>query len=1375
MTVGQGRPQVANRLSPFALSDAWRTGWIAALSMVLSIAIADPFLIAQQNVVTVQNDNVDELVPAVNNPNKPASEKLAIELRMVWGGGSARTFQGNISIDNGSLKVVRNLSQQADSIGSIVSSNLTNLKVIAHSASTFGGADLMIEGSTTSRVTLRFVHPTTNQPIEHSFLLNEVLQDRWLRKLDEQGNRVAAERQMQDRIRVRQSQPQSVFQAGSSWSGTVSGYRCGLPAGEYHLQTKLLDQNGNDIVVSEQEQTVSIDERGNFNAPSLQVQLPQLESVYALEFSLQRKRFLQSFVSSSQPLKRRVDLVVFDFMASANRIESWTPVATIQPLNSQWWSTLNWLPAMGSVQPIVPLQAFAEHSKRLVNHGALSSRKVGEQDCLVLGPSAWQAYPLTIEHPGLPHRMRIKLPSDQPQQLVISIRDYHANGEPTTLNVDSGIVLGERQVLSQAIDPSRSATELWFDHEIVFWPRSTKPTLLMLNASTTEVAAYGDLQLEAGQLAPRAPSTELKTDPNKVAQVESERMVALYLSKPLLADAFGGHRSIDPVTKRALDSWLTWQQSAERLALYMQNAGYNTLILNVAGDGGAVLPFPRLASTTRFDSGTFFSDGRSPEIKDYVDLLCKHLDRSGLKLILALDLNTHLPGLAKWESEESKNSGIFQVNLEGKSWQLDSDASNRRVLYNPLNPQVQIELEQIVRDLGTRYSAHNCFKGITFDLSEASHLIFAGDRWGYDDAMLKKFEASSQSKLPPREALPAAMQGALRLAYLNWRARELSTFYVRLADAVHDAKADAKLILNPLAIYQRQPSEHEYVDAIATSRNLSDTLLAAGIDVAWLKQHPQVAILRGQSESALGSDLERAWLSRAANDAGMVYASIGNTGGTVQLQRPVGVAIPEASKLQGAVQQNNNPNHPTSSPAWCYPIAASLGPHVRKSFIEQLYREDSLLVADGTWMPPQSDSSQLATFRKSLIELPNVPMQTVKIDRDDSNVRLRSVKVGNDTYLQLINNASWTEHVTMDVKIADVRGIYEVLGGKDLIISGAAGSSQSSSRIDANGARASTVWQFDLPPYELIAFKITDPQFKLNSFIHSPDPSLIESMKSEIDALENMMAMVSDTARAESLNVPGGDFEDWIDGLRPVGWTVSSLPQVTIRQEKSLPHSGSSCVVIENNNQSQVSAWIQSEKIRIPESGRLVVNAWVRAPAAGNQPHVLRLSLIGRTHDGGRYQRSHQFGTQPSGSDVAIDWGKRPATLFVTDLPSADLAELNVAFDLVGPGKVWVDDIQAMEAYLSPEERIQIRGQIFLAKEKLRDNNAFPAEQVLNSHLARYLASIRSKPTMQTPSNSQSTSQQVVEPEKSSAGNRWNNSPPILQQLRESMRERWQK
>lgn len=1363
MTVGHGSPHVVLRKSPFAFCKHGWVVWTAALAVFASLHSSAAF--AQQvggNLDTSDSSDASS-EPPQSTAVSPSVEKLAIELRIVWGGGTARAFNGNISVDGGPIKLVRNLSLQSDSIGSISSANSSTLSVAGHSASTFGGADVLIEGKMSSRVTIRFNHQTTNQPVEHSFLLSDVLTDRWLRNLDEHGNRIAAERQMQDRLRVHAVQSQSIFQTGTTWYGSLSGYRCGLQAGEHQLLVKLLDQNRGDTVVSEKEQSVSVDAFGNFNLPSLEVPLPQVESSYAIEFSLSRKGFLKSFVASAQPIKRRVDLVVFDYAAPPNRIEYWTHVATIKPLNSQWWSSVNWFSSLNSGQSLVQLPAFSEN-KRAVNHGTQSSRKVGEEDCLILGPSSWQAYPLTIEHSGQPYRLRVRVPRDQPQQLVISIRDFHTSGDPTNLNVDSGIVLGERQVNSQA------TTGLWAEHEIIFWPRSTKPMLMLFNASLSEDAAFGELQLDVGQVQPTPPLNPAREGiDSSTGSDEATRMVAFYMTKPLLADAFGAQRSIDPVTNRALDSWLTWQQAAERLTQHMQNAGYNTLILNVAGDGGAVLPLSRLAPTTRFDSGSFFSDGRSPDIKDFVELLCNHLDRSGLRLILTLDLNSHLPSLAKWESNESKTAGLFQVNLEGKAWQFDTDASNRRILYNPLHPQVQAEFQQIVREVCSRYGAHKCFKGLALELGEASHLVFAGDRWGYDAPTLQKFEASSQSKLPSREALSQPIQNGLRLAYLNWRARELSTFLVRLAETVTSAKADAKLLLNPIYLWQRQPSEHDYVDAISMSRNLNDVLLAAGLDIGWLKQQPNIALLRGQFESALGSDVERAWLSRAASDPGMAHASVGNSSGTVQLQRPIGIVIPDGGKLNGQNSQNPFQTSSSSSPVWCYPIATSIGPNVRKSFIEQLYREDSLLMADGTWMPPQSDSMQLAGFRKTLVELPNTAMHSIKVDRDDSNVRLRSIKVGNDTYLQLINNASWTEHVTMDVKIADISGVYEVLGGKELEISGGA---NSSSRKNTNGSRASTVWQFHVDPYDLVGFKISDPQFKLNNFIHSSEPALVDRLKTEIDTLENRLTLISDTARdAESLDVPGGDFEDWIDGVRPIGWTASSLPDVTIKQERSLPHSGVSCVAIENRNQAEVSAWLQSEKIRIPDSGRIVVSAWVRVPTAGIQPQILRLSLIGRTRDGRRYQRSHQFGPQTRGSEMAADWGKRPVTLFVTDLPSAELTELRIAFDLVGPGKVWVDDIHATEAYLSPDERALIRGQVFLAKERLRENNAYPAEQLLNSHLARYLASVELKTTEQT----QLDQEQIITPAKPVNSGRRSNSPPLLKQFRETMRERWQK
>lgn len=1405
MTVGHGSPQVANQCRASRLNErdslesccavksrnlSGRFRLFAFLAIVFVFSHAE-FAAAQAGPAQISPNTTN--IPATEFPvsavgpiagSQSAVDRLEFELRVVWGGGGSRAFSGTITIDDGSLKVVRNLSLQADSIGAISNVSAAKLSVAAHSPSTFGGADLRITGSPSSRITVRFDHPSSGKPIEQSFALSEVLQEQWSRPIDEQGSRVAAERQMQDRLRVSAANESSVFQVGTNWRGMVGGYRTGLQAGEYQLSAKLLDLADGDKAIAEEEYSVTVDANGNFRSPSIEMTLPTAESAYSLAFSLNRKRFLPSFVSSSQSLQRRVDLVTFDYQAQPNRIEYWAAVAAIQPLNNQWWSPMNWFSTLSQSQPLKHLPAFSETPKRLVSHGKQGTRKVGEVECLTLGPDAWQAYPLTIEHPDRPHRLRVRIPRDRTQQLLVSIRDYHDSGEPSSLNVDTGVVVSERQVTTTALGEG-----LWANHEVVFWPRSSQPYLLMMNGAEDSDASFGELQLEVAEVVPfeanvtsqpLAATTLAASTLGTQAQpsFDDSRTVALYLTKPLLADAFGARRSIDPVTRRPLESWLTWHQVATRMTQFMMNAGYNTLVLSAVTDGGSVMPFPRLQTTSRFDSGAFFTDGRSPETKDFVELLSCHFDRCGLKLILAMDVRSQLLELARFEDHQPTRSGLFQTNLEGKEWSLPTQESNRCVLYNPLNEHVQAELEQIVREVSQRYAQHDSFRGLAIELSEHSHFAFAGDRWGFDPATLAKYENATQSKLPARDALATAMQGGLRLSFLNWRARELSAFYVRLANTIRHAKADASLLINPLGMWTHPPTQHEYTDAVAASRSLSDTLLAAGVDLAWLKQQSNISVLRGQMDSPLDKETERAWQSRMNYDPSLQFANAGNFGGSLNLQLPVAVPIPDASKLATGFENRSASNG--------YPNVTPLGSFARKAFIERLYYEDSLMLADGAWMPVQQDSDQVVQFRKSLLELPNVPMRNVRVDGEDTNFRMRTAKVGNNTFLQVINNASWTERVTMDVKIAEIPGVYEVLGGRELEIDGAVTAASSSSRVDAGGIRASTIWQFDLPPYDMVAIKISDPQFKLNSLIHSSDSSVVEGLKNEIDAFESQLAKIGDGARAESLGVPGGDFEVWVDGARPQGWMTSSLPLTTIGPETALPHSGAKCVVIENKNQAKVSAWLQSEQIRIPTSGRVVVSAWVRSPSVSNQSQQMRLSLIGRMRDGRRYQRSHQFMSNPTTvtnakntGEVAVDWGRRPVTMYVTDLPSAELTELYVAFDLVGPGKVWLDDVQAFEAYLEPDERVQIQGQLFVAKEKLRQSNAFAAEQLLNSYLARYVQSV----IPPAPKQALNPAKQIAAPERAidkpvdraATNERWNNPTPVLKQFRESMRERWQR
>ncbi len=1296
-----------------------------------------------------------------------AEQSLDFELRIVWGGGKPRAFRGSISIDQGTLSVVRNLSLQSDSIGAVVNGDASTVKLSPHSLSTFGGVDVKIQASPTSKLTFRIDDSITNQPVEHTLLLSEILQGNWIRPLDDSGSRIAAERQMQDRIRVQSPQPMGIFSIGAPWQATVSGYRCGLPGGEYQLTTAVVDA-GSGAVVSRSEDKVAVDGQGNFSSNQIELSLPTIEGAYTIELSLQRKRFLPNLVSSGAALTRRLDIVTFDYGGQSSRIKAWIPAASIQPLSTQWWTAMTWISTLGTAQTLTQITGLAEHTKRPVNYGAQASRMVAGVEYLSLSPAAWQAYPLRIAQAGQPHRLRVRVPTDQPQQLVISVRDFHRNGEPTTLNVDSGVLLTERQIATENVNVAGYA-----EHEIVFWPRSEQPYVLLLNSSTGRDAAFGEITLDVGQSAPEVAANSPAQLP---AQLQSEnapsvpaeramnqhRSTALYLSKPLLADAFGGQRSIDPITRRPLESWHTWHQSATRLTQYMQSKGYNTLVFNVVSEGAAVFPSP-LSSTKRFDNGTFYSDGRSPELKDLVELLCCHFDRAGLQLVLGLEMNSHLPGLAKWDADVSKHVGYFQVNIDGTPWKSETELGSRRVLYNPLHPQVQAEFEQVLREISSRYASHPSFQGIALELGESSHLIFAGDRWGYDDATLRKFEAATQAKLPSREGLAEAMKGGLRLGYLTWRATELSNFYVRLAGAISQSKKSAKLLINPLPILERRPSERDYIDPNMQARNLSDYWLAAGLDVNRLKQQSNIILLRGKLESPLKSGLVQDWLSRIASDSGLASADVGNTTGTLLIQRPLGMPIYEANKLQ---------NSSSTTTAWCYPQANTIGTGSLPSLVALLHREDALLIGDGGLMPLQGDSPKLQQFRQTFVALPNIPMRSINIDSGESSVRIRSATVGTTTYLQMINSAPWPERVTMDVRIASSNGLVEILGGRELTLSGNNAQLTVSSRTNAQRVQRNTVWQFELPPFDLIGVKVSDPQFQVNSVMHSPDPAVITRITKEIEELEGLMAIAADPGRTTSLGIAGGDFESWVDDSRPTGWSVSSLPQVAISRADTLPHSGQSCIALENRNNAQVSAWIQSEKIPIPESGRLAVEAWVRYSPSANSPILMQLSVIGRTRDGRRFQRVHQFGASAQTNQGNVDWGRKPIVLYVSDLPSDELAELHVAFDLVGPGKIWLDDIQAYEPLINPDERVQIRGQLFLAREKLRENNPFPAEQALNSHWARYLFSLNQK--LSDPAAEAASSSAAAEtPQNSST--RWTSPAPIIQQWRESMRERWQR
>ncbi|MCA9134787.1 MAG: hypothetical protein KDA45_16580, partial [Planctomycetales bacterium] len=310
--------------------------------------------------------------------------------------------------------------------------------------------------------------------------------------------------------------------------------------------------------------------------------------------------------------------------------------------------------------------------------------------------------------------------------------------------------------------------------------------------------------------------------------------------------------------------------------------------------------------------------------------------------------------------------------------------------------------------------------------------------------------------------------------------------------------------------------------------------------------------------------------------------------------------------------------------------------------------------------------------------------------------------------------------------------------------------------------------------YDVVALEISDPRVTLTQLQHAPVEATLRNIADQLAELEELVSQAADPTQQKLLANLDGDFERWDDNGAPVGWSVSSLPQVHIGRSIDLPHSGKFSLLIENRSKSSA-AWIQSRPVAPPRTGRLAVQAWLRAPAV-SEPLLVRLSLIGRTRTGQRFERSALLGGRnDSSAPIAIDWGRKPLTLYVGDIPTEETVELVVSIELIGPGKVWVDDVQIFESLLQPDERNHLRGQLLVANQKLAESNAYPAEKLLDSHWGQYL--LRYGPLMKPEGKvaqgapaAVATPSRPVGPQSS-----WSESPSVLRQLRESLRDRWRR
>ena len=646
------------------------------------------------------------------------------------------------------------------------------------------------------------------------------------------------------------------------------------------------------------------------------------------------------------------------------------------------------------------------------------------------------------------------------------------------------------------------------------------------------------------------------------------------------------------------ETWETWHE-VSRGGACLQLAKADTLILTAVTGGLSLIPMDTLQTLHALDKATFSSDGRSPELHDAVDLLLRHLDRAGLRLVIEIDLTSILPSL---NINPDNQAELCQVDIRG---QLPPRPPGQAEIARPLNPlsrEVQSALTSVVTEILNRYKDHPSLAGVSLRLNESSHFVFAGERWGYNAELLSRFAKETGVMLPADvDQRSQLFQGSARLSFLTWRAQELSKFYDQLSQSVRRVSPEASLYLNTVRLWDRVPAERDFVDPEAALRNPQQLLLCYGLDVSGLARIDGLVVTQGSVRNAWRSLAGKDWLRASSAEQGIAG---------------LGVA-PQAALIthQPRVHQLPPPHKESSAGGLAgpriYPDALRHGRYARQALVDQLWRSDQQLLAFGGWHPIWLQEPALTGLLETFQALPGATLQDRNVLPREAPIRVRSGTVDGQTYLVLLNASGMEADVEVQLNGLSAAEQLRPVGG------------QVSQPVDRAGGHVTC----QLPAFDMLAW-VSDQPFEVTAASYRFDDQDYARIAAQVDELERLVALAADPAWQRVLFRVGGTFEQWIDPNRPVGWSVSSLPQTSIQQATELPHSGSSSLSIENNNTGQVAAWIQSSSIELPDSGRLVLRAWLRTSAADYRQPLVQLGLVGRLRGGERYQRSILYGAR---------------------------------------------------------------------------------------------------------------------------------------------------
>jgi len=907
----------------------------------------------------------------------------------------------------------------------------------------------------------------------------------------------------------------------------------------------------------------------------------------------------------------------------------------------------------------VPDAALAEASRRDRLRGWITGTRSGLAALAPADPSglAWSAIGLKVAHPGRPHRLALTVAGGHPADLGVAV--VGAGAKPRLL-------LDACASGPPVLPGGPAAAFSW-----LVWPDAADPVLVVVNRSGGAAVQVGSVTLtELGEL-PAGPAVE----PPAGAPT---RGLGLVPAGPDPLERFGAY--VEP-------GLADLPSAARELVRYASYCGATTVVLPES-----LADRPRRRALEGFAA----EDAAGP---DRLGLALRVLARRDLAAWVELSFAgpNPLPGLPDPGSPAALAGGLARLDRRGEP---DGAA------YHLLSPAVRDGVRRRVAGAAERSAAgHPNFAGLVVRLGPGPTLL-GGPDTGFDDATFARFVGETFDPATARgvpgqggdggrfAARSAFLAGPGRMPWLTWRSKRVAALYGELAEAARRAAPGAGLaVVTPGSGGGAAGAEARRADLAGLAPSLA--WRAVGLDLdAWPAGDAGPLVLRGAGPGA--DDLAHDLATNPELDAKVAARPVRGLLFDAGEPGPGDAAEPGLALTAPAVDGG-----PTGDEPLGHALAA--------------------LDARDVWLAGPAvagHEERVRRFARAFRALPAAP----PAERRPSafGVAVRAYRAGGRTYLGLANDTPYP--VRLDAALAGGAAaasapVYDFGRGTPL----RAGS-------DASGRHL----VLDLLPFGVAALRVDAPGVGVASVTPYPSETVLTSMRARFEGLTDQLSRLGhggetprpgppnpgfEVAAAAPLPAPApADAGAPADGpgfaaagppadgrVAPAGWQAVGGSGGGLALDPAGPHAGRGALRLDAP---ALPASAVCDEFAPNAQAAMLVRAWLRADRDDAR---VRLWVEGQA--AGRPFR------QSTDLAVGAAWAEHAARAGA--IPAGGLDAARVRFEMLTPGRLWVDDLAVSGEALSEPERRNARNALLAALQAYREKRYADFARLAGSHWAR--------------------------------------------------------